>query len=661
MYLIRITSLTVIFICIVNLLFAQVIADAGPDQTINCDFPVVTLGTDSTSMGPEYTYEWSIFGDSISNLPFVEVSNSGTYVLAVVNTLTNEVATDTVSVAVQIEFIGLAIFDSGDLTCENNIVTLEVFTELFFFEETATQWQTANGNIISDPNQNIIEVDEPGDYSVVVTNLSSGCTGTATINVVAEASIPTISIQPTGVLNCIDTTVTLNLFIDSSSNSQFAISWEGDGIVDLAANDITVDQPGFYTVTVVDLDNGCFDTSSIFVEQDTASFEILVPLIDSISCDTFALLDPKPVFEQLNFDTCIGFWQAQEGLTVDTFPIAIATQSGTYIFNKVDPTNGCLGKIIFDINIPNDVMADAGPDQTINCAKPRIILGENIIIVPGFGYEWTGPFGTSSGSLPTIEVFQPGIYTLTVVDLTTGCESSDEVLVDIDDGFVLDGEVFDVSCFGLADGRIEIFVAGGTPPYVFEMQDSIFQTNLPPGEYMVSVTDASGCMSVVTAIISEPPPLAVEFTINAENQIEAVATGGVGAYTYAWNVEANANIIENPINGTEYELTITDANGCTLTDTYIFVLDGVFSPSAKQISVSPNPTDGLLYLHLDTQSGQAISQLNIFDIQGNLMSLSNDADFTLDTTLDLSHFPAGAYILQVVMSGDLYYQKIIVF
>jgi hypothetical protein len=348
-------------------------------------------------------------------------------------------------------------------------------------------------------------------------------------------------------------------------------------------------------------------------------------------------------------------------LTVDTFPIAIATQSGTYIFNKVDPTNGCLGKIIFDINIPNDVMADAGPDQTINCAKPRIILGENIIIVPGFGYEWTGPFGTSSGSLPTIEVFQPGIYTLTVVDLTTGCESSDEVLVDIDDGFVLDGEVFDVSCFGLADGRIEIFVAGGTPPYVFEMQDSIFQTNLPPGEYMVSVTDAAGCMSVVTAIISEPPPLDVEFTINAENQIEAIATGGVGAYTYAWNVEANANIIENPINGTEYELTVTDANGCTLTDTYIFVLDGVFSPSAKQITVSPNPTDGLIYLQLDAQSRQAISQLNIFDIQGNLMSLSNDADFTLDTTLDLSHFPAGAYILQVVMSGDLYYQKIIVF
>jgi len=175
------------------------------------------------------------------------------------------------------------------------------------------------------------------------------------------------------------------------------------------------------------------------------------------------------------------------------------------------------------------------------------------------------------------------------------------------------------------------------------------------------VTDADGCMAVATGVVSEPEPLSLEFNINNNNEIEAIVAGGVGGYSYDWNVEADSNIIDNPINGTAYELTITDANGCVITDIYVFVQSGVFTQSAKQIRVSPNPTDGLLYVHLDGHGSEEISQLEVFDIQGKSMNLNKRSISNSKITLDLSQFQAGAYILQADIGGDLYYQKVIVF
>jgi len=274
---------------------------------------------------------------------------------------------------------------------------------------------------------------------------------------------------------------------------------------------------------------------------------------------------------------------------------------------------------------------------------------------------WIGPIGTVISTTSTIEVFEPGFYELIVTDFSTGCVDSDEVLVDLDSGFMLSIGLVDVSCFGQADGSIVVNIAGGTPPYIIEWEDSIVPMDLPPGLYTVSVSDASGCMSVAIAQISEPSPLSIEFTINANNQIEAIVTGGVGGYTYDWNVQADSSIIDNPINGTEYELTVTDANGCVLKDTYIFVMDGVFSPNAKEISVFPNPTDGLLHIQLDAQASQEVTELQIFDIQGIPMNLEQELIFQSKISLDLAPLQAGAYILQAVIDGDLYYQKVIVF
>lgn len=55
------------------------------------------------------------------------------------------------------------------------------------------------------------------------------------------------------------------------------------------------------------------------------------------------------------------------------------------------------------------------------------------------------------------------------------------------------------------DGQVYINVAGGTPPYSFkwshENETSSFVSNLVPGSYFVTVTDANGCTTDLTATV----------------------------------------------------------------------------------------------------------------------------------------------------------------
>ena len=70
-----------------------------------------------------------------------------------------------------------------------------------------------------------------------------------------------------------------------------------------------------------------------------------------------------------------------------------------------------------------------------------------------------------------------------------------------------------VSCNGLSDGTARVnTVAGGNAPYSYLWNDAaattVFQaSNLPAGDYEVTVTDAKGCFKSTTVTVLEPPLL----------------------------------------------------------------------------------------------------------------------------------------------------------
>jgi hypothetical protein len=142
---------------------------------------------------------------------------------------------------------------------------------------------------------------------------------------------------------------------------------------------------------------------------------------------------------------------------------------------------------------------------------------------------------------------------------------------------------YNVRCNGGSDGTAEAFPAGGVPPYSYSWspggQTTKVATNLSAINYTVTVTDDNGCTKMAnTGALTEPPPL----TINAgDNKTvyygypdSACATltatgisGGVPPYTLSWSTGATtASINVCPTTSTDYTVTVTDLNGCTMSD-----------------------------------------------------------------------------------------------
>jgi gliding motility-associated-like protein len=165
--------------------------------------------------------------------------------------------------------------------------------------------------------------------------------------------------------------------------------------------------------------------------------------------------------------------------------------------------------------------ADAGAPKELTCGVNAVTIGgAGTSSGPGIEYAWTLA-GTSGviGTTSTLEVTQPGTYELRVINTQTGCESTDEVVVtqNVETPQIL-LSTQDVSCYGESDGVIFVeSVTGGKPPYLFSLNGGPYSsqqqfTNLPGGEYLISIEDANGCSSELLVVVSEPAELTATLT-----------------------------------------------------------------------------------------------------------------------------------------------------
>ena len=207
---------------------------------------------------------------------------------------------------------------------------------------------------------------------------------------------------------------------------------------------------------------------------------------------------------------------------------------------------------------------------------------------PPYLIAWTGPNGFTS-SAPTISALDPGVYNLTIDD-AGGCPLAESyTIVEPADIAIATNLEKDVTCFGDADGEINITVAGGTGSYIYVWTKDTFPFaatedigSLAPGVYVVSVTDTNNCgPKTATFTITEPPLLtvslqnqtnvlcfgyatgAINVTIAGGTMIEV--TPGVFDYQYAWSgpngFTANTQNLNNIVAGV-YNLTVTENAGC---------------------------------------------------------------------------------------------------
>lgn len=189
--------------------------------------------------------------------------------------------------------------------------------------------------------------------------------------------------------------------------------------------------------------------------------------------------------------------------------------------------------------------------------------------IPPFSYQWS-----NGETNPQATQLDAGTHYITVTD-GNGCiaNGSANIFSPSPLGVHLDS-FWNVACFGDNTGMLAISSTGGTNPVQYQWSDgntNTLKTNLNAGSHTVSVTDINGCATTVTLIITQPNPLFSTTTTTIDSCQKGVGSivldtvyGGIFPYQYAWSDQLNHGRTALNLATNSYQITITDANNCSL-------------------------------------------------------------------------------------------------
>lgn len=239
----------------------------------------------------------------------------------------------------------------------------------------------------------------------------------------------------------------------------------------------------------------------------------------------------------------------------------------------VEDSAGCQIVVDFTINQPLVLEADILQTQAISCyqgangALNATAQGGN----SGYQYSWNGGAFSSSSSIASLTA---GNYVLTVRD-SRGCTAQDDFTVTQPDSLMLDIATTPINCNGVSSGILQVSATGGVGTYAFQWNHTTgsqpVQSNLGPGTYCVTATDANGCTVSECRTLTEPAPLVLDSLTAApvscfgsnNGQATVFASGGTTPYSFRWDDMAQQiNSTAVFLTAGTYAVTVTDANGC---------------------------------------------------------------------------------------------------
>jgi len=315
-------------------------------------------------------------------------------------------------------------------------------------------------------------------------------------------------------------------------------------------------------------------------------------------------------------------WDAQTGV--------ISELNALY---DISSSNSITGDFILTVEVTEpDVINVAGSITDVLCSGGQ--SGSIDLLITGGVAPYTVIWNTSA-TTQMIDGLPIGTYDVTVTD-ANNCVAYGSFVIGQPDMLVVSGMQTNVTCYGFADGSININVIGGVLPYSFmwsnnEVTEDI--AGLDVGTYIVTVTDGNACTATFSLDITQPDALALSGMVydvdcygNSTGWIDLTVTGGTAPFAYNWSDSSTGEDLMNVIAGT-YDVTVTDANGCTITATYV-----VGEPIALSYFVA--------ITHLTCKgSGDGAIDLTIVGGTGPFtVSWSNGAG-----TEDLVNVSAGAY------------------
>ncbi len=419
-----------------------------------------------------------------------------------------------------------------------------------------------------------------GTYSVTVSD-AAGCAATGTVEVGAPpapiilAEIPTPS-------TCGNADGTIELWLEDSLEP-FTYNWENamtPGVNVSSDNPATDLASGLYNVTVTG-NNGCTTITMVSLTELDAP-EILDIAFSGSTCGQAnggAVVTVSGGMLPYTYN-----WENSDtpGMSVSASEVASDLPEGIYNVVVTD-ANGCTAFGSTTITgTPPLSFETTSIDPTCGSAMD----GSAAVNAEGGSFYYT--YQWSNGSTEQAALNLPGgVHVVTVTD-TDGCTGTAQVELSEPESIFFESTSSNSTCSGLNDGTITVLnvSSGEGAPYLYSVDgatfspDSIF-TDLGEGFYEIYVQDVNACIALGNQVIESTTELILDYGEDVEidfgESVDLFPTTNfsldTALYTWTWVQDTSLifnnfsyNPVAQPSTTTTYNVSVTDPNGCSISD-----------------------------------------------------------------------------------------------
>jgi hypothetical protein len=556
---------------------------ASASATTPCVGKDLNLIANATSGTSPYTYNWSHsngYTNTTQN-PIISdttTSNSGNYNVTITDI---EGCTATASINAIINPLPTGTVSNNSPVCEQSTINLTATGGQIYM------WSGADNFVSTSATPSILNANvlKSGTYTVTITDVNT-CS-------IIKTTIVTVNPKPANLSisgnfePCANGTYMYSILPTAGNSYSWSLASGGSFLSSPTANTVTIawNTSGTHVLKITETDaNGCTQESTL---TTTIQANPTTTASATTPCNGKDLnLNATPNGGSLPY---IYNWTGPNTYTNSiqnpTIVNATAANAGTYNVTLTD-AKGCtaLASANAVINgLPTGTANNNGPI----CEGSTL----NLTASGGTNYTWTGPnsfiANTATPSITNVSSSNSGVYNVTITD-NSGCSITQSTTLTVNDKPLI------LTITGNTKPCTNgIYTYGISPTagsnYAWSISSGGVLNSVPTGNsvdiqwgtsgsHIVNVieTNANGCSQTSSkTIVIQPLPMisanSNPICLNQTLSLNAVPGAGTAPYTFAWlGVNSFASLTQNNsilpamlADAGTYNVTVTDANGCT--------------------------------------------------------------------------------------------------
>ncbi len=444
---------------------------------------------------------------------------------------------------------------------------------------------------------------EAGVFSINVFD-SEGCTANTVDFTLTEPDAILSSIEGRPGITCAGANDGVAIVTATGGDENFTYEWSTGETTRSIANLA----PGVYTVTITD-GNDCTDTNTITLNEP----DVLTATVSNINNVTCSGRADGSIELAVNGGT-MPYRYTLDGINFENGTTLSGLVTGDYNITVSD-NNDCTAEVTETISSPASLSFTTSSDTDICYGEP-VTFTNSSTFTQGIITDVSWNFGDADEIGPSVNTSFTTIGNPTVaLTVTTDLGCTETLTRELDIAVVPccegdareDNAIFsfidqvDALCNGGSDGSANLNISSPAPVTAINWSNGLTEenvTDLPAGNYDITVTNDATCSTELFVVIGEPSLIVPTLTIT-EPTCDAASNGEITVSASGGTVASNSNydfdfgdgiFVANPtfddLGVDNYTISVRDDNDCIVSiDTFLAVPDG-FNPIMASLEVT---------------------------------------------------------------------------